>query len=80
MSLKDQIASNQPSVIKQCVVGKMLTAMTDEDLEAFNSIAPRIGQEAGYTYTWVRAVLAKEGFQVAENVLRRHLKGQCVCR
>jgi len=79
MSLKDQIASNQPAIAKQCVVGKMLTTMTDEDLEAFNSIAPRIGKEVGYTYTWVREVLAKEGFKVAENVLRRHLKGQCVC-
>jgi hypothetical protein len=80
MSLKDQIETHQPTVTKRCVVGKMLNTMTDEDMEAFQSIAPRIGHEPGYTYTWARDVLAREGFQVGENVLRRHLKGQCVCR
>ena len=80
MSLKDQIKNNIPDETNRCLLGKILGSMTDEDREAFNTVAPRIAVEPGYTYTWIRKLLADEGFNVSENVVRRHVRGTCVCR
>jgi len=80
MSLKDQIQNHSPESNRRCVIGTMLSTMTDDDREAFNTVAPAIGKQNGYTYSWLRSILANEGYDVAENTLRRHLTGNCICR
>jgi len=80
MSLKDEILKHPSNGNRHCHAGAIIQSLTDEDREALDTVLPRIGQEPGYTTVWLLKILKNEGFTIGENTLRRHLRGECICR